>query len=67
MKVIRAAIVVAIMLAPTVSLASQACEECAKKVQAAYAKCMQDKKDQVTCNKEQQAAALACANGPCKK
>ncbi len=43
------------------------CEDCLRRVQAAYASCMQAKKDQVACNREQQAAAQACTNGVCKK
>jgi homoserine dehydrogenase len=51
-----------ILLVAEAAFGNEACEKCTRDVQAQYAKCLQSGKDQVTCNKEQQAAAQACAN-----
>lgn len=69
MKAMKLALIAAILLAaaPSSSFADQkACEDCINKVRAQLAECLKTK-DQVTCNKENQQAAQACANGACKK
>lgn len=59
---VRILLASAFLLVAGGAFANEACEKCTRDVQAQYAKCLQSGKDQVTCNKEQQAAAQACAN-----
>lgn len=42
------------------ALGDAACEKCTHEMQMQYRACVRSGKDQATCSKEQQAAALAC-------